>query len=616
MSPNINQGNQFIAFSFVAIRQWLVLIWLPGCLILVVPLTWAQEQTEVPSQLVPGAIRPDAQPQRIPPQPPAKVLEIPPLVERPFAEDAGERVEVTRFELLNARNLPQYDIDLQEVAELLEEARQERPSGFTIGQLEQVADKVTNYYRSRGLILAKGVIPVQTVDDGVVAIQVIEGKLGQVLGDGNQLYATSTLARAFSDLQGKPVSQMEAESGLLILTDYPGLAAFGMFQPGKEVGEADLLVRVPNEERFNLDLRLDNHGSDTTGEYRTRGTFHWNNVTGNADRLTTTLQQGFQPNNNQFLALDYQIILNRLYQAGANLSHNTFEVGGEFADLEISGSSSQAGLFAERIWIRSRERNFSTRLELRLREAITERSSEPANRDRLTVFKLGLSYDSVDTRFSGLNYAGLELNQGINDLFGAMGDTASSYELDRGERPSRQAGTREGDTLPYAEGQFTKILAFYSRLQNLTSNSSLLFRTEVQYSPDLLVPMEQYAVGGADHLRGFPSSWTMYDSGALLSLEYILQAPFIGDIQAYEEWRWQDLLQFSIFYDHAYGEKNDPFPNEPQGYYQLSSVGIGTRFNLPNQLSSRLQVAVPVTDESDPDDEESTQVWFDIAYHF
>jgi len=615
MSPNTCHGNQPAAFSFVAIRHWLVLIWLPGCLFILIPVAQAEENPTNP-QLVPGIIRPDAQPPRIPSQPPARVLEIPPLVERPFAEDAGQRVEVTRFELLDARDLPQYDIHLKEIEALLEEARQDKPEGFTIGQLERVADRVTNYYRSRGLILAKAVIPVQTVDDGVVVIQVIEGKLGQVLAEGNRLYTASTLARAFSDLKGQPVSQAEAESGLLILTDFPGLAAFGMFQPGQRVGEADLLIRVPNEDRFNFDLRADNHGSETTGEYRTRGTLRWNNITGNADRLTVTAQQSFEPANSQFGALDYHIILNRRYQAGANFSYNSFDVGGEFADLNISGYSANASIFADRIWIRSRERNLSTRVGLNFRQAITERDGESTNEDQLTFLKLSINYDSVDTRWSGLNYAGLELSQGFNDFLGSMGDSDSAYELDTNKRPSRRAGTRDGDRLPYAEGQFTKLLAFYSRLQNLTSNSSLLVRTELQYSPDLLVPMEQYAVGGADHLRGFPSSWTMYDSGALLSLEYILQAPFIGDWQAYEEWRWRDLLQFSLFYDHAYGEKNDPLPNEPQGFYQLGSLGVGARFNLPNQLSSRLQVAIPVIDESDPDDEESAQVWFDIAYHF
>src|SRR5690606_37868338 len=122
---------------------------------------------------------------------------------------------------------------------------------------EAVTNRITNYYRSQGLILAKAVLPVQTVTDGVVDIQVIEGHLGRVLAENNRVYSTRALSRPFNNLKGQPVSQKEAESALLILTDFPGLAAFGMFQPGQKVGEADLLIRVPNEERFNASLRVD-----------------------------------------------------------------------------------------------------------------------------------------------------------------------------------------------------------------------------------------------------------------------------------------------------------------------------------------------------------------------
>ena len=573
---------------------------------------------ELPEATRPGAIQPHNQP-RLPPQPSGSVLEIPPLVERPLSAEEGERIPVRAFRLTDATDLPEYGINLQEMQQLLDAARDEQPQGFTIGQMEAVTNRITNYYRSKGLILAKAVLPVQTVTDGVVDIQVIEGHLGRVLAENNRVYSTRALSRPFNNLKGRPVSQKEAESALLILTDFPGLAAFGMFQPGQKVGEADLLIRVPNEERFNASLRVDNHGSETTGIYRGRGQLHWNNITGNADRLSITVQQSAQPQNSQYAALDYHIFFNRYWQAGGYARLNTFDVGGEFESLEISGESSQYGLYGHYQWLRSRERNLSTKLELASKYATTERTGDQINEDRLTLLNIGINYDSVDTRFSGLNYAGLEISQGFNDLLGAMGDSASAYELDSDLRPSRQGGERGADgRSPYAEGAFTKALAFYSRLQNLTESSSLLLRTELQYSGDILVPMEQYAVGGADHVRGFTSSYTMYDTGGLVSLEYILQAPLLGDRQAFGGWRWRDMLQFSIFYDHSLGEKNSPMPNEPEGMYQMSGAGVGIRFNIPNQLTSRIQLATPLTDESGNDDEEKAQpqMWFDFAWHF
>ncbi|MFY0666180.1 MAG: ShlB/FhaC/HecB family hemolysin secretion/activation protein [Natronospirillum sp.] len=576
---------------------------------------YAQGQTApdpLPDSLQPGGMRPDATSR----QPPASVdslMEIPPMVERPLSADEGERIIVERFVLVDARDLPEHDIALVDLERLVEAVRLERPEGFTIGQLAAVTDHITNYYRARGLILAKAVLPVQTVTEGTVELQVIEGRLGRVLTEGNRVYSQRTLARPFRRLVGEPVSQQEAESSLLVLTDFPGLVAFGMFQPGQRVGETDLLVRVPNEQRFNGTVRTDNHGSDTTGLWRGRAAAQWNNVTGNADQLGLTLQHTILPANSFFAALDYHIIVNRYWQASAYARRNSFSVGGEFEELEIAGVSHQLGLATERIWLRSREQNLSTRVELASKHAETERFGSQANEDRLTVLTLAINYDSVDTRFSGLNYAGLEVSKGFNDFLWAMGDSDSAEELPNEQRPSRRGGNRD-----YAEGSFLKFLAFYSRLQNITANSSILARTEFQYSPDLLVPMEQYAIGGADHVRGFASSYALYDTGGLLSLEYIVQAPFIGDREAFGGWRWRDLLQFSLFYDHTTGEKNDPLLSEVDGWFQMSSTGAGMRFGIPNQLTSRLQVALPLMDESGNDEEEKAppRVWFDLAWHF
>lgn len=573
----------------------------------------------LPDSAKPGSSRQDLETKL--PSLPENLLAIPPLVERPLATDEGDRITVNKFLLIDARDLPHHSILVADLEAILEDARAST-SEFTIGQLEQVANQITNYYRSRGLILSKAVLPVQTVEDGQVKIQVIEGKLGQVLADGNKIYSRSTLERPFRSLLNEPVAQDDIESSLLILTDFPGLAAFGMFQPGKKIGEADLLLKVPNEERFNLTLRADNHGSETTGQYRGRAQVHWNNLTGNADRLSLVLQQSAQPANSLYLAGEYHLILSKNWQANAFLRHNTFDVdlGKEFEGLEISGSSSQYGLSGRYIWIRSREKNLSTRLDLASKQAITNRMGKKQNSDQLTVLTLGVNYDSVDTRFNGLNYLGVEVSKGFNDFLGSMGDSASAYEKRsaRDAVPSRQGATLDSDKrAPYAEGEFTKLFFFYSRLQNLTNNSSLLLRSELQYSPSLLVPIEQYAAGGPDHLRGYLASYTLYDSAAFIALEYIIQAPFLGDSQAFSGWKWRDLLQFSIFYDHAIGNKNDPLPREIEGNFQLSSLGAGLRFSVPNELSLRLQLAKPLLDETGNDKTEAKpQAWFDFAWHF
>lgn len=50
----------------------------------------------------------------------------------------------------------------------------------TLGDLEALAQAITARYRERGYFLAQAVVPVQTVQGGVVEISVIEGRLGKI----------------------------------------------------------------------------------------------------------------------------------------------------------------------------------------------------------------------------------------------------------------------------------------------------------------------------------------------------------------------------------------------------------------------------------------------------
>jgi hemolysin activation/secretion protein len=568
---------------------------------------------ELPPGARPGAAGPERDERdREPPTPAGPVLEIPPMIDRPLAPAEGPRVDVRRFELVGARDRPARGIRVADLRERLEAARAERPGGFTIGQLQQVADRVTRYYRERGLILAQAVVPVQTVEDGVVEIEVIEGRLGAVRPRGNELYERTTIEGAFSGLIGEPVTQADTESALLTLTDYPGLVAFGVFEPGDAVGEADLLVQVQSERRFDARVGVDNHGTRQTGRARARADLAWNNVTGNADRLRVTALGSFDPANSTYGALEYERLYGRRWEARAFLRSNRFDVGGDLEAFDISGETDQAGVAGARTWVRSRERNLSTELRLTLKRSRTLRAGEQDNEDRLTVFTLAAQYDSVDARRGGLNFAGIELHQGVNDWLGAMGDAESARDLPPGERPTRRGGEA------FAEGRFTRLFGYYSRLQNLFPGQAALLRTEVQYTPDLLVPLEQYAIGGPNNVRAFPSSHALLDTAWLVSAEYVVDMDWLGAGGLFGQ-RWGDILRGSVFYDYGGGALNDPRPNEPDGSVTFQGIGAGLRLEVPGRLSARLQVAWEIAGDdqlADPDAVRDPQAWVSASYEF
>lgn len=592
----------------------------------------------LPDSARPGAVRPqtEVQPQQAVTSS-SDAVDIPALIDRPFDIEEGPFVTVDEFRLLNADDLPKYDISTDEINTLiLQKLKQEQPErGFSIGELQEVADEVTRYYRSKGLILSTAVIPVQTVETGIVDIQIYIGRLGRVLAESNEKYSESVLRKPFLGLVGEPVTQKEIEAALLTLTDYPGLSVFGVFQPGQKVGEADIVLKVQEEKWYDVAYRADNQGLQQTGRNRFRTTIDWNNPTGFADKLSVTYQQTYNPKNNDFWAIDYEIFLGRGFTLGGNLFKNRFDIGGEFKANNISAQTDNRAIYIDKSFIRSRQENLSSKLSFTSKNSTTRTQGTQTNTDRLSVLAIEANYDSVDTFHpfrplvrllsnntsenfgGGLNFATLTYSRGFNDVFGAMGSGADQLAFNAaGSRSSRRGGI-SGEL---ASGQFDKLNGNYQRLQLITKNQSVLVKTEFQWTNDILAPLEQYSVGGPDNVRGYPDAQGLFDRAYFFSLEYIFNAPFIADVAAFQNRTWGELLQFSVFYDFATAQQNDPLDsasdrNTSGSWVTFKSVGMGLRFNLPGSIESRLMYATELGAEI-PSDGRFGHIWGDFTYSF
>ena len=600
------------------------------CVLLVI--TANAGPVEIPDSARPGAVRPEQEESSVVPEeqpevvvepgPQVDSLDIPAVIDRPFDVDEGERIIVKEFRLLDGEDLPEYDVSLEELQEKLEGIRAKRPDGFTIGQLQEAANEIRAYYRERGLILTQVVVPVQTVQEGIVDFQVFVGRLGRVLVEGNKLYSSDILANAFDDLIGKPINKADIEAALLRLTDYPGLTIFGVFQPGQLVGTADIVLKTQEEKRFDVAFRIDNHGTQETGRNRFRTVIDWNNPTG-ADKVTLSVQQAYNPKNNVFLSFDYERFLNDGYKMLFTANRNKFDIGGDFAANQVHAESEQQGLTWEKNFTRSRVRNFTTYASFFRKKSVTTTANQPTNEDRLSVFSLGVDYDSVDS-FSlnpaegggGINFANLEISHGLNNFFDSMGSHSDAVPRQAfGKAPSRQSGVDQR----FASGQFTKVFGSYTRLQTIQKNVNLLFRSEFQWSDDLLVPLEQYSVGGADNVRAFPVAQVLWDRAYFLSFEFLINAPGIADKPAlamFGNRTWGELLQLAIFYDIAIGRVNEPVTGtDKKDFDNLKGAGAGLRFNLPGTFESRIFLASEIGGD-DVGNDRNVQFWGDVTYSF
>lgn len=486
----------------------------------------------------------------------------------------------------------------QDLVDELGDARLERNQGLTIGQIQQVADAVTAIYQEAGFFLARAVVPAQEVVDGVVVIQVLEGRVGKAVAENNDKYSERLLVRPFAGLEGELITVPVMEDALLVLSDYPGLQAFGTFRPGEEVGTADIVVSVQNEDRLAFSSRFDNHGTSLTGEQRFSVTADVNNPLRRGDQLSLTAMKTVNPDNTTLWQANYRLPLsNPRNRILFDASRNAFDITGAAA-ANLSGLSTSAMLGYERVLTRGRNRNwyFQTDFARKRGETFLNETSI-VGQDDLAVVGVQLRYDRIIAASNVIESGFLRFDRGFDDQFGVPSD---EEVLTPGFAPAPS----RVNTLP----SFDKVTFGYSRLKAVTANNTLLLRLSAQWSDDRLAPMEQFSIGGANQLRALPVSHYLGDRGVFASAEWTIR---MGA-------RWTS----GFFYDYAVGWENRAVLSVLEKF-EKGGFGISLGYALPGRLSIRAQQAwVDGGQNSTPSDGDPrqildrTQTWVDLNYQF
>ncbi len=596
-------------------------------------------------------------------EPQKPLFPIPTAVERPLEEDAGDRLFVRKFNLTGITAKAKNGIDRKQLATLVEELRaqrqgldkvdedgftaedrheiaafmrevisnpdleymgpeyealidrlremkSERDAGMTVGQMQQIANAITEYYRSAGFILAQAYIPAQEVDDGVVNIAILEGNLGNVLVEGNKDYSADVLAKPFADLIDAPVTASEVESAILTAGDYPGLSVFGVFRPGKNVGETDLVVRVQDERPWDLSVRADNHGTRFTGKNRAVVEGSYNNLTGVGDVISGTALRQYNPANAFFGKVEYRrpFWLPGL-NVGTSFERNPFNVGAEVKAAGISGSTTAADVYAEKSLVRSRELSIYGKLGLRRERSVTEVNKRKTNKDNLAFLYGNARFESINADARAIDAGSLGFAYGLG---GKLGGSNSADAAGQAIPPSRQGGSKN-----FASNDFWKLEGSFSRLQKITGDISFLARFEGQFSNVRLPPPEQYSIGGPTNVRAYNASEFLADTAFYSSVEVSMKAPGFADAKFSDSTTWGNVLRVSFFADYAWGRINDPSATDDANL-NVGGVGAGLNINLPGQTLGRVQWALPVGTHvpGDPGDRDSGKWWADVTYQF
>ena len=208
-------------------------------------------------------------------------------------------------------------------------------------QLQDVAKDVTAAYREAGFVVATAYVPVQTVGaDGIVALEVLEGRVGRVLVEGNRRVRSSAIAAPARRLEGRSLHRDEVDTALLTMRDLPGVGTSVVLQPGQAQGETDIVVTATEEARpYSVSLGASNHGTELTGRYRGQVGLTYRNALGLGDVVSAGYVHGFSPEQSTSASLGWTIPVHAVdgLSVSAAYARSEMEVNsGRFAALDAA----------------------------------------------------------------------------------------------------------------------------------------------------------------------------------------------------------------------------------------------------------------------------------------
>ncbi len=444
---------------------------------------------------------------------------------------------------------------------------------INLGDLYEIASKITQLYRNEGYILSQAVVPEQTIANGVAKIQVIEGFVERVDFVGSSAIQRNRLT-GFGDkiIASRPLNIRTLERYLLLANDLAGFNVQSVLSSGQSFGAAILTINV-NHQASNIFFDFNNRGSESVGSLRTQAALLLNSVLGEqftisgATNPITPSELGSTALS-VALPVDFEGLRVTLNGADTNV-----QPGNELSKFKINGNTYSASLGVTYPFIRSRTRNlyFNSEFEYTNRDVTTlfTGTSEFLNLDRLRILRAGLNFDRLDAK--GITTGRVQVSQGI----GGLGATTSGT-------PNQPLSRAQG------RADFTKLNLNLTRRQTLSPNFTLDLSGTAQITDNALLVSEQFGLGGDEFGRAFETSQILGDSGYGLRAE--IQRQFVSNLAGV------GLLgtQPYIFYD--YGQVFRKFPTAAENSSDaLSSAGLGVRFVVNNALLIQGELGFPLS---------------------
>jgi hemolysin activation/secretion protein len=433
---------------------------------------------------------------------------------------------------------------------------------ISLSKLQALVEQATDKMLKEGFILSHAYLPEQTIDKGIVKINIVQGfiKNYQVIGNINEANKTLLNQYIAPVIQAKVFNSKQLERAILSINMLPGLSIKSVLSPDKKTPDAAVLTLFTNQATYNLLIKTDNLANRLQGREQVFiGASSYNNFI--KGETSAWVGHSLTSRSARSLSISHKRFLNN----DNGLLSFLFNISDSVPDYSTIGMPSldDQGLAKEFSVKYSYPVYLTRNLSNTVFAAFTVHDSDMENlntntltfTDKVRSIKLGnmLKFNDIN---QGNNTFLTTLTQGINGLKA------------NNDNPSRIDGVLN----------FTKFNLLFSRFQPLFYKINWNLTAMGQYSLDPLLVSEEFNLGGHG-----------YDFGEIA-----------GDrgYSVYNEFNYNltpGLFDLQLYTFHYVGTAFNINSISQLRRESLASAGLGSRILFNKNISADIYIAKPLT---------------------
>lgn len=448
-------------------------------------------------------------------------------------------------------------------------------TSVTFVDLSRMVDQVNALYRNIGVYTALALLPKQKVENGVVLVRLVEGKLGKLLVEQNAYTGTDYIRSWISQQDhDKTVDVHDLEGDILTYNRVNDQRLRAELRAGTAFGLTDIVVIAEEPKRNSVQAFIDNYGYESNGQWELGVLYRRQQAFNDGDRAIVYAQAS---EGTLSASLGYNTpIDNSRWRVGATATFTrTSVVDGPSEPFDIEGESNRLALEAS--WLAlSRQRYWMNGLF-----SLSTASSDT------TIAGADLSQFVVDTVSAGVQF----------NWMGDVWQVNARQLINLADSQDQLAGVGGAADLSDEYLLFPGDLTVIAK-QGKGGFYALMQAGWQQSGDEALAGTVAWTVGGPTSVRGYQSGAVTGDTGYYLQLEQHYNAWVVGG----------NSTDFYLFYD--IGQADSPSASQ-----SLSATGLGASLGLGRGFSLDLSAALPLEDDVLPD-QADTQFWLRLSGRF